>query len=110
MLDNTIETLEDLLVAHELVKYPYDGIYVYQCFCGWRPTLEEITLHYSEFAAHTHHVAVQLAQSHLSTLRIAWSEGHETGWDDRDEDVRMGWTPSGYNQGPGNPYRKDSDE
>lgn len=100
-----IETFEELLDAHEWVEYSPENS-ENACTCGWAPTGKEINQYGSRDAAHTHHVAVQLSHTHLSTLKLAWFEGHEAGWDDRDEMVNMNWTPSSYNGGPGNPYKE----
>lgn len=40
-------------------------------------------------------------------LAEAWDEGHEAGWNSRDDDVSRGWVPSGVHESDAeNPYRK----
>lgn len=79
MIDNEIETIADLLEDHEWISYGENGWYEDQCSCGWRPTKEEVSQFRGVDYAHQHHVAVQLAHSHLSSLRIAWIEGFSSG-------------------------------
>jgi len=51
--------------------------------------------------------AAALAAHDAEVAAKAWDEGHDAGWNSRDDDAARGWMPSGVHESDAeNPYRK----
>ena len=50
------------------------------------------------------------ARNDAEVAAKAWDEGHDAGWNSRDDDAARGWVPSGIHESDAvNPYREGSE-
>lgn len=70
-------------------------------------TLEDLVAFIARDDEHRDYYQEQLENLIREREAKAWDEGHDAGWNSRDEDAARGWVPSGVHESDAvNPYRK----